>query len=150
MSGAAGSVAPVDERCRLCGADAVIRGTPGDDPRCDVCGWHVGDVPDPDLALPVVEVVYYIRWGDRVKIGTSSQPRRRLAVLWHEELLAFERGGRPLERARHREFADLRLGGEWFAAEPRLLAHVARVAEAGGAADPWHVYARWFADTLRG
>lgn len=134
----------MDERCRLCGADAAGERV------CAVCGWRVGDVPDPDLPLPVVEVVYYIRWGDRVKIGTSRQPRRRLAVLWHEELLAFERGGRMRERERHVEFADLRLGGEWFAAEPRLLAHIARVAEAGGAADPWHVYARWLADALRG
>ncbi|MCT9819524.1 GIY-YIG nuclease family protein [Microbacterium sp. W1N] len=137
----------MDERCRLCGADAVAPAS-GDDARaCAVCGWRVGDVPDPDLPLPVVEVVYYIRWGDRVKIGTSRQPRRRLAVLWHEELLAFERGGRMLERRRHLEFAELRLGGEWFAADPRLLAHIAEV---GGGADPWPAYARWFADALRG
>jgi len=135
----------VDERCRLCGADAVVRATA----LCGVCGWRVGDVPDPDLPLPVVDVVYYIRWDDRVKIGTSSQPRRRLQVLWHEELLAFERGGRVLEQRRHGEFADLRLSGEWFAADRRLLAHSARLRRDGGDGDPWHAYARWYADALR-
>lgn len=147
MSDARRSVQGVDDRCRLCGADALAPARGSDAAHCAVCGWRVGDVPDADLPLPVVEVVYYIRWGERVKIGTSSQPRRRLSVLWHEELLAFERGGRALERRRHTEFADLRLGGEWFAAEPRLLAHIADLA---GDADPWHRYARWFADALRG
>ena len=30
---------------------------------------------------------------DRIKIGTSGNPRGRLGQIWHDELLAFERGG---------------------------------------------------------
>jgi hypothetical protein len=58
----------------------------------------------------VIEVVYYIRYDRRVKIGTSRRPRQRLASIRHEELLAFEPGGRDVEQARHREFADVREG----------------------------------------
>jgi hypothetical protein len=103
----------------------------------------VGDVPDADLPAPRIDVVYYLRWADRIKIGTSHRPRQRLAAIWHEELLAFERGDRALEQRRHREFAELREGGEWFRADPRLLDHIADVA---GSVPPWHAYARWVAE----
>ena len=134
---------------------------------CAVCEWRHGEHPDPgdsvwdvpgergrnrasarDVTvnsstpgLGRVDVVYYLRWRDRIKIGTSSNPRSRLAQLRHEELLAFERGGRTLDQARHAEFAALRLGGEWFSAEGELLEHVARLQESGD--DPWLLHARW-------
>ncbi|MBF4562725.1 GIY-YIG nuclease family protein [Microbacterium sp. VKM Ac-2870] len=115
--------------------------------RCPVCRWRLGDSPDPDLPPPRVEVVYYLRWEQRIKIGTTRQPRQRLAAIWHQELLAFEPGGRTLERARHEQFAHLRAGGEWFRADPELRAHAAAIA---GDVPPWHRYARWVADALRG
>lgn len=131
--------------CLLCGSEQGERR--GGHWHCAVCGWRFGDVPDAELPRPKVEVVYYIRFDDRVKIGTSANPRQRLAALWHQELLAFELGGRAVERRRHQQFADLRLGGEWFGAEPALLAHAATMA---GGRDPWHAYARWVSDALRG
>lgn len=130
--------------CLLCGAVDGVRGEGGW--RCAVCGWRAGDVPDPDLPRPRVEVVYYIRYADRVKIGTTWRPRQRLATLWHEELLAFEPGGRAVEQERHRRFAALRVGGEWFRADAELLAHAAALA---ADEDPWHAYARWVAAALR-
>ncbi|KHK96350.1 hypothetical protein LK09_15270 [Microbacterium mangrovi] len=129
--------------CTLCGGTSGIRGAQGLE--CAVCGWRVGDAPDFELPLPRVDVVYYLRYQDRIKIGTSRNPRQRLAAIWHDELLAFERGGRAVEQARHRQFADLREGGEWFTAAPELLAHIATLAHA----DPWHAYARWIAESLR-
>ena len=114
---------------------------------CAVCGWRVGDVPDADLPLPRIDVVYYIRYADRIKIGTSSQPRRRLGAIWHDELLAFERGGRAVEQERHRRFAHLREGGEWFRADDELLEHVRSIS---AEASPWDAYARWLSEALRG
>ena len=114
---------------------------------CSSCGWRYGDVPDYDLPVPQVEVVYYIRYDRRVKIGTSARPRRRLASIRHEELLAFERGGRQLEQRRHREFASVREGGEWFTLDDELGAHVAALREMG---EPWQLYARWLSESLRG
>jgi hypothetical protein len=131
--------------CLLCGCTHGSRR--GGVWRCSVCGWQVGDVPDADLALPRIDVVYYLRFAERIKIGTSSQPRQRLAAISHDEVLAFERGGRDVEQRRHREFADLREGGEWFTAAPRLWAHVQAV---GRGVAPWDAYARWLSEELRG
>nr|WP_206687001.1 GIY-YIG nuclease family protein [Microbacterium aquimaris] len=129
--------------CRLCGCTDGVRRSDGW--RCAVCEWRVGDVPDPELPLPRVDVVYYLRYAARVKIGTSTNPRQRLGAIWHDELLAFEPGGRALEHERHQQFADLREGGEWFRAAPELLAHAATLANG---VDPWHTYARWFSAAL--
>lgn len=112
---------------------------------CAACEWTVGEIPDGDLAPPRIDVVYYIRFGDRVKIGTSMNPRQRLSTLWHDEVLAFERGDRLLERARHRQFESVRLGrSEWFSASPELEAHIDTLR--AGIADPWRLYLRWLSE----
>lgn len=130
--------------CHLC---AGRQGTRiGDAWLCSVCGWRYGDVPDPDLPLPRVDVVYYLRYDRRVKIGTSRQPRQRLRSIRHDELLAFEPGDRSVEQARHREFAALREGGEWFTLVEPLRAHVVALRREG---EPWQLYARWLSDALR-
>ena len=130
-------------RCRLCGAATGVRAEDGW--RCTVCGWRVGDVPDAELPRPRIDVVYYLRYADRVKIGTTANPRQRLAAVMHDELLAFERGDRALERARHAQFAAIREGGEWFTATAELRGHAASLT---GGLDPWDRYARWVADAL--
>jgi len=131
--------------CVLCGcADGIRR---ADGWHCRVCDWRVGDAPDPDLPRPRVEVVYYIRYAERIKIGTSSRPRQRLGAIWHDELLAFEPGGRAVEQARHRRFAHLREGGEWFTADQELLDHIESLR---GGGDPWESYAGWVSAALRG
>jgi hypothetical protein len=113
---------------------------------CAVCGWRVGEYIDPELPLPRIDVVYYLRFGTSVKIGTTFNPRQRFAALLHEEVLAFELGDRTVEHRRHEEFATDRLGtSEWFSLSPRLRAHIDAIA---GGADPWHVHARWLADAL--
>lgn len=113
---------------------------------CETCGWRYGDVPDSDLPLPQIEVVYYLRYDRRVKIGTSRRPRQRLASIRYDELLAFERGGRSIEQQRHREYAAIREGGEWFTLDAELRAHITRLRAVG---DPWQLYARWFSEALR-
>ena len=134
----------LESPCRLCGSGAGVRGASGWE--CAVCGWRVGEYVDPELPLPRVDVVYYLRRGDSVKIGTTFAPRHRFAAIPHDEVLAFERGDRRLERRRHLEFADDRLGtSEWFELTPRLAGHIAALADAR---DPWQVHARWFAEAL--
>lgn len=113
---------------------------------CAACGWRYGDVPDPDLPLPRIDVVYYLRFDRRVKIGTSRRPRQRLPSIRHEELLAFERGGRPIEQQRHRQFAHAREGGEWFTLTDELRTHVAALRAEG---EPWQLRARWLSEALR-
>ncbi len=131
--------------CRACGSRLGLHFPSGW--LCAVCEWRVGDVVDGDLPAPRVDVVYYLRYRDRVKIGTSSSPRRRLAALWHDDLLALERGDRRLERRRHEQFAAERLDRtEWFAISDRLLAHI-EVVRAGGE-EPWDRYARWVSEAV--
>ncbi|MBQ3358709.1 MAG: GIY-YIG nuclease family protein [Microbacterium sp.] len=131
--------------CHLCGG---VDGERRDDRWiCAICGWRYGDVPDDDLPRPRVDVVYYLRYDRRVKIGTSAHPRQRLARIHHDELLAFERGDRALEQQRHREFAEWREGGEWFEFSSALEAHTRLLRRAG---PPWNQYARWVSEALRG
>lgn len=69
-------------------------------------------------------VVYYVRRGDFVKIGTTRDLRRRLGALRPDEILAVEPGSFTLERERHRQFAHCRATGEYFKAAPELATHL--------------------------
>jgi hypothetical protein len=130
--------------CRACGSQLGVRYPSGW--ICAICEWRVGEVVDDELPPPRVDVVYYLRFDDRVKIGTTANPRQRLAAIWHDELLAFERGDRRLERRRHTQFADDRLGGEWFRLSPAVWEHIAIVG--AGVEDPWDAHARWVSSAL--
>ena len=131
--------------CRLCGS-AVGRRFPSGW-ICAVCEWRHGDIVDGELPPPRVDVVYYLRYGDRVKIGTTANPRQRFAAIWHDDLLALEQGDRRLEHRRHAQFAAERFGTtEWFRLSEGLLDHIASVA--GGVANPWDAYSRWCSQAL--
>lgn len=75
------------------------------------------------------EWVYYIRFGDRIKIGTSSNLKGRLSTLAYDEVLAVEPGTQALVRERHREFSVLRIDGQrmWFHDARALRAHADRL-----------------------
>ena len=114
---------------------------------CAVCEWAYGDIPDQVGTVVRVDVVYYIRYGERIKIGTTANPRARLAALPHHEVLAFERGDRTEEHARHLQFAEHRItGSEWFHAHDALTRHVEILG--AGSVDPWREYARWMSERL--
>ncbi|MGN8050217.1 GIY-YIG nuclease family protein [Curtobacterium sp. 22159] len=135
--------------CPVCGSRVGVRYPTA--AVCSTCEWRYGDVPDGELAPPRVDVVYYLRmrddFGDRIKIGTTTNPRQRLAAIPHQDLLGFERGDRTLERRRHERFAATRYPGtEWFRVTPELLDHV-RVVTAG-VSDPWELHARWTSEAL--
>jgi hypothetical protein len=81
-----------------------------------------------DAGAPVRErVVYYLRFADRIKIGSSFSLAGRLQSVPHDELLATEPGGRSLERRRHGQFAAYRITGEWFSAARPLMEHIAAI-----------------------
>lgn len=69
-------------------------------------------------------VVYYMRIGNRVKIGYTTNLRNRLNAINPEELVATEQGGPQLEAKRHQQFAQLRVHGEWFRFDGALAEHV--------------------------
>lgn len=126
---------------------------------CIHCGRVIEVLPDPDVVprnlgpsrddrpaprqFPRTDVVYYIRFGDRIKIGTSTNLPKRLTVLPYDELLAIEPGNVSREKARHREFAASLIPGqlEWFEATPALLAHAAALRQRFG--PPMAAWRNW-------
>lgn len=73
-------------------------------------------------------VVYYMRTGNRIKIGTTVNIVGRIEAVAPEELVTMEHGGYALERKRHKEFDVLRTSREWFKYEDALADHVKWVA----------------------
>ena len=69
--------------------------------------------------------VYFMRFGDRIKIGFSTSLRTRLRVIPHDELLATTPGSRYTEGQTHKRFAHLRLTGEWFSMGEDLMDYIA-------------------------
>jgi hypothetical protein len=131
--------------CLACGARLGVRYPSGW--LCAICEWRVGDIPDPEVSELRVDVVYYLRFKDRIKIGTSGNPRLRITGLPHDEVLAFERGNRLLEQRRHTQFASHRIPHtEWFDPHDELAAHVTGLR--AGAEDPWAQYALWRSQEL--
>jgi hypothetical protein len=76
--------------------------------------------------------VYFVRAGDRVKIGKAKDVHKRLTDLQtsapHKlELLAVAAGGYDEEGAYHRLFARSRLVGEWFRLDAEIVAEIIRL-----------------------
>lgn len=91
----------------------------------------------PQLA-EVPSIVYYVRRGDLIKIGTTTDPSTRFRELMPDEILAFEPGGIHEETLRHRQFHHIRQGAraEYFRITPELVRHIRQVRAAHGNPDP--------------
>ena len=113
----------------------------GEDAPFNICPEHLRlavawQRRQPVKSTTYVDVVYYLRFGDRIKIGTSANLRQRLAVLPHDELLAIELGDRAKENSRHVQFDSFRFGKtEWFRPDDVLVRHIRKLR--AGVSDPW-------------
>lgn len=74
-------------------------------------------------------VVYYIRFGEHVKIGTSTDVVARSGAVPCQGVMAVEWGNRTLEAERHQQFVDQHSHREWFRLDAVLGAHIAEVRE---------------------
>lgn len=83
-------------------------------------------------------IVYYIQRGLLIKIGTTANPHARFRALLPDEILAFEPGGRPVERRRHRQFDYLRLNvnREYFQSATELIEFARSLRAQHGDPDP--------------
>jgi hypothetical protein len=146
VAGVFGVTDTLPSPCLSCGSRLGVRYPSGW--LCAVCEWKSGDVPQPEDAATVrVDVVYYLRFRDQIKIGTSANPRQRFSALRYDELLAFERAVAALEQRRHAQFAQHRLArSEWFAQNDALARHIDVLR--GGVDDPWSLYTRWRSERL--
>lgn len=77
--------------------------------------------------------VYAARAGDLIKIGYSTSPDRREAMLRYDEpaaqMLVFALGTRHDERLLHHALRNHRVRGEWFRDCERVQAVVRNIAE---------------------
>lgn len=78
------------------------------------------------------EVVYYMRFGTLVKIGTSARFIQRFFTLRPDEVLAIEPGSYDLEHKRHRQFRHLHSHNEMFFPGRALIEHIRRVQKEHG------------------
>lgn len=72
-------------------------------------------------------VIYFVRFQALVKIGFTTNMQARMTAVPHEEVLAMVPGMLADEKRCHAAFAHLRVHGEWFRAEPDLMAFIADV-----------------------
>jgi hypothetical protein len=88
--------------------------------------FEPGEVNYNPALHPQPSVVYYVRFGDRIKIGTSSDVWTRITSIPCDRLLATEPGDYALERERHEQFKAFRLNrnSEWFRDCPEIRAHI--------------------------
>lgn len=121
-------VRPISRPCPSCGAADLKVTLAQQAATCGSCGvvWRPAHT-EVAAAEREAGVVYYIRFADRVKIGTTTNLARRLAGLPHDEVLATEPGGPAVEGRRHQQFAEARVPGlnEWFYRSTELLDHIA-------------------------
>lgn len=73
-------------------------------------------------------LVYFVRLGNRVKIGFTTNLAARMAAIPHEEILGVMPGSLRDEKRCHAAFAHLRTTGEWFEDAPDLRAFIADIA----------------------
>lgn len=83
-------------------------------------------------------VVYYIRRGKYVKIGTTTNLRQRMRDLMPDEVLAVEPGSYDLEGTLHAQFAKIRFSPamEYFELTEELQKHIDAVVEKHGPPPP--------------
>ena len=70
------------------------------------------------------DVVYFVRFGDRVKIGYSANFQRRMSEVPYDEILLLLPGTTAHERGLHEIFKEHRITGEWFHAHPDIMEFV--------------------------
>lgn len=83
-------------------------------------------------------IVYYVRRGHAIKIGTTSEPAARFSSLMPDEIMAYEPGSYQREAQRHSQFLHLRIGraGEYFTMADELLSHVSKIRKEHGDPHP--------------
>lgn len=96
-----------------------------------VSGLHDTFKPPRVVRQPKSGWVYFVKFGDRIKVGYSTDPRKRLSSVPHDERIGCVPGTLEDEAAWHDLLRDFRITGEWFRAEPEVLATIRRVVRNG-------------------
>jgi hypothetical protein len=90
------------------------------------------------VSSPENPIVYYVRVGERIKIGTTVKTVRQRfqgQLPPDAQVLATEPGSYDVERRRHRQFRHLQDANEWFRPGSELWRHIAQLRETFGQPD---------------
>ena len=68
-----------------------------------------------------IGVVYYLQFGDRIKIGTTTNIGSRMHSVPWEQILLMEPGSYEVEKKRHKQFRASHVTLEWFAPSADLM-----------------------------
>lgn len=80
-----------------------------------------------DAASANLGIVYFILFGNRIKIGWTQHLRRRITALPQEEILGIINGSMANEAHLHRYFrAHLVAGREWFEDCPEIRSYITK------------------------
>lgn len=95
--------------------------------------------------------VYYVRVGERIKIGYSANVKQRLTTYPPGSLLlAVEPGTRAMESTRHKQFFHLLdAAREWFRQDDELDAHIAKIRSRWGDMSDMHKPRQRGKDTVK-
>ncbi|WP_353583630.1 GIY-YIG nuclease family protein [Mycobacterium sp. 360MFTsu5.1] len=66
----------------------------------------------------------------RIAVAARRPFKRRIAEIQPEDCIGYEHGNRTIELQRHKQFAHLRVSGEWFELATDLVRHVNTLAVA--------------------
>lgn len=83
-------------------------------------------------------IVYYVRRGDAIKIGTTVNYTQRMRDLMPDEILAVEPGSYSVEHERHQQFqryAYFPVRSEYFCPSQELKEHILRLRSEHGVPD---------------
>lgn len=69
-------------------------------------------------------VVYFVRFGNRIKIGFTTDLSTRMKVIPHDAILLTIPGNMSTEARLHRRFEHLRKVGEWFEMGDDLMEYI--------------------------
>lgn len=83
-----------------------------------------------------MHVIYYLQFGNRVRIGTTRNLTAELARTPYERILGTEPGARKKAIERYQQFQDYHVTGEWFAAVPETLAAIREIVSTPSARTP--------------
>lgn len=75
-------------------------------------------------------LVYFMRFGDRVKIGFTTNLKNRSQAIPHDEVMATMPGTMRDEKALHARFAKHRIHHEWFDLAPEVADFIASIKRA--------------------
>ena len=89
--------------------------------------------PPGNIRNGVPGFVYFLRREWLVKVGFSTNPKRRISNLGGGDLLALMPGYLADERALHARFGHLRVHDEWFAYTQELAEYIDAIAAEGAA-----------------